>query len=189
MRIVSFALILYCLPFLGCAGSIKPTYPFPDLGNSGASGNPAELDRGITVYIDRFIDDRAVREIVIGDSESALGEGDAGLPISRALTKAFAGRGITSSDSAPLILSGAVKEWYARVTGGIGGGITAEARISVNLSNPADEQLYSALYSGSAEYSGGFSRKEFERVMVAAMQEAVAQVVADQKLILLIESY
>lgn len=184
--IISVALV----PLLfACSNSIQRSYSFPELASTAEEIAAETPNRGISIYIDQFVDDRAVRDIVLASDGNAASIGDAGRPVAEALVRAFMQRGIGSSDSAPLILSGTVKEWYARVSSGIGGGIAAEARISVTLSDPAGTQLYIALYSGSAEYSGGFSKSEFDRVMAAAMQEAIGQVTSDQKLLGLIESY
>lgn len=174
---------------LACSHSVQRSYSFPELAPGAEETVGEASNRGISIYVDQIVDDRAVREIVLAADGNAASVGDAGRPVANAMMKAFLQRGIVSSDSAPLILSGAVKEWYARVNSGIGGGVAAEARISVALSDPAGTQLYSALYSGSAESSGGFSKTEFDRVMAAAMQEAIGQVTSDQKLIGLIESY
>ena len=184
--------LVFLAPFLvamSCSSSVEKSISFPELPESNFKVAQEKVVASASVYVDLFQDERAIQDIVIGDAGIASAKGDVGETVTRAISAAFAKRGVNISDSATLIVSGSVKEWYAKVTSGVLGGISTEAVIVVQLADSSNQQLYTGLYSGSAEYSGGFRRKEFERAMVAAMEEAIAQAANDPKLITLLESF
>ena len=142
------------------------------------------------VSVDEFEDARDSQVIVDVNGRQSSTATSVGLPVQDAISKALEQSGFVISDSAPIVISGKVLKWDARVTTGFPATVSSDAKVFIQVLDPASKPIYTGTYEGSASrQEPGIQEAEVRKNLGTAMSEAIAQLVADQKLVRLLSSF
>jgi hypothetical protein len=150
----------------------------------------ADPSRGVFVYVGEFIDQRASKEIVTLEDKTVAPNGDIGKSVAEGLERALAMQGYEMTDTAPLILSGEVRNWSATLSGGFSKNLESDAAVFVEILDPANKRVYSGVYKGFASIqSPSISEADIRSVLQTSMSEAVRQVTADAQLLKILSAF
>lgn len=111
--------------------------------------------------------------------------------VDEVMKTAFQQKGFSLSASAPLVVSGEIREWVADVGGPeLRGGALGKAVLYLQIFDPSNKKIYSGTYQGTAEFvKSSIKDKDVQQVLAESMSEAVAQIFSDQKLIDVLTSF
>lgn len=183
-----FSCLLAVFLLSACGPSLKSTMSVPDVKVSKKGAVPSD---GMTfVYIDELIDARPLKAIAKRDSKEVLPSGEISSAIVSALKQALETKGFTNAESAPVIISGEVREWLADVTGSLPTKVSANAALYIEVLDPANKRVYSGVYRGFASMeAASVNEEDVRKTLASSMEEAVLQVTADKQLITLLSSF
>ncbi len=186
---VSMILILLLSAALGCGPSLGRTIALPEVPAGGAAA-VRPVTAGTLLFIDEVKDVRAENALVGYAGKNINADREVSPVVREALEKAFKGRGFTISDSAPIIVTGEVKNWFANVRGGLPGSVDSNASIQIDVFDPANKRIFSGNYQGSAALeTPSVDERDIRGALGTAMSEAISQILADQQLIELLASF
>ncbi len=186
-----FGLIAFLLILSSCGPTLKSTMDIPMvLPNAKKDSMLADPSRGIFVYVGEFIDQRAEKAIVILEDKKVTPRGDVGKSVAEGLERALAMYGFEMTDTAPLILSGEVRNWSASMSGGFTKNLESDAAVFVEILDPANKRVYSGVYKGFASIEApSISEADIRSVLQTSMSEAVRQVTADKQLLKILTAF
>lgn len=151
---------------------------------------PKPLDS--QVYVDEFNDARAEKGVVRMQDEGRFisSANDVVEVVVQGIEKALRKKGYQFSDTAPVILSGEVREWLATVTGTFSKKIEGNAELYVEVRDFSDRRVYSGIYKGyAARETTGLSEKDVQDILKSSMTEAISQVTGDEQMMKLLSSF
>ncbi len=193
MRLVSRVNVVFgALVFFatGCGPSLNSTMPVPKVKIGGAKATAAPDSGATYLYIDEFLDKRESSVLVRREKKEVNPEGDVTPAVVDALKQVLAAKGFEFNDSAPVIISGEVREWVADVTGSLPTKVSAQAAIFIEVLDPANKRIYSGTYRGLASLEeASVNEKDVSKTLASALEESVGQVASDKTLISLLSSY
>lgn len=174
----------------GCGPSLKSTMPVPQVKLAQAKVNKEAKAETTYLYIDEFVDKRDEKALARRDSKEVNPEGDIAPAAVDALKQALTEKGFTFSESAPVIISGEVREWVADVTGSLPTKVSAKAALYIEVLDPANKRIYSGVYRGFASMEeASVDEKDVSKTLASSLEESVAQIASDKQLVTLLSSY
>ena len=191
-RALLFVVLLIALGLcsFGCGPSLKATMDVPVVR---VTSSKLQNDHQITntfLYVDEFVDNRQNKTLVKDSRREVTASGDVAPVVVDALRQALGDRGFSFSESAPVIISGEVREWLATISGSLPTKVSAEAAIFVEILDPANKRIYSGTYKGFASMeAASVSEEDVKRTLASSMEEAVTQVAMDKPLVALLSAY
>jgi hypothetical protein len=142
------------------------------------------------VSIDEVKDSRPSPELAIVDGKEVLGDEPIANTVRVGLQRGFQRKGITVSDSAPLVVSVEVRTWTSMVKGGLPGSVKSDSALFAQVFDPANKLVYSGLYRGSSNIQNpSIDERDIRSSLASAMTEAIGQVTGDPQLRKLLSSY
>jgi len=92
--------------------------------------------------------------------------------------------------SAPIVLRGEIREWVVDIKSKMPATLTSKAVLFVEAVGPSDKRIYSGVYRGTGYLEKVVvEHKDVQYMLNAAMTEAVAQIMADSKLLGILSSF
>ena len=175
---------------ISCGPTLKPTLDVPSIKVSGAKIEKDSSAANTYLFVDDFVDGRVNKVFVRNNKKEISAAGNLAPAVADALKQALGARGFSFSESAPVIISGEVRDWNADVTGSLPTKVDAHAAIFIEILDPANKRIYSGVYKGFASIeSASIGEKDVKRTLANSMEEAVTQVVADKQLVSVLSSY
>ena len=184
--------LLVCLATFGCGPSAPASLALPDLqvkevGKKveGIGGAPSYI------FVDDFIDARTETDIAKVDGKGvSLKEDQTGVSVRSGLRQALERKGFVFSDTAPIVLSGEIRQWKADVTGGFKSKIRSEASLKLEVLDPGNKRIYAAVYKGYSYFEGtSLGAEDIRKALGVSMEEAILQILKDPQLIKLLSSF
>lgn len=173
--------------FSACGPSLKSTMLVPQV-KLGKKAEP--LPESTYIYIDELKDVRESKAIARREKKDVNPDGEVSPAVVDALKQALATKGFSYSESAPVIISGEIRDWVAEVTGSLPTKVNANAAIFIEILDPANKRIYSGVYRGFASMDGAsVNEEDVRKTLASAMEEAVMQVSADKQLVTLLGSF
>lgn len=174
-----------------CGPSLPSTVPMPRLKPAvQPSSEIKDAPYDIYLYVEQLRDARADTAVAELDGRKIAAAGDVAPSVMKGLQGALRKKGFKFSDTAPVILSGEIRKWFADVQGGMPSKVKTEAELHIQVLDPANKRIYSGMYTGYASMQGpSMSAKKVSQALGMAMSEAISQVLADQQLIRLLSSF
>ncbi len=194
-NVQAFAALLMGLSVLGlctgCGPSLPSSLSLPKIKIS-SEGNRTRNTGSATsyVYVDEFIDSRGSSAIAILDGKDIPHKEDVSPVIVDGVKQALKQRGFEFSETAPIVLSGEIRQWIARVTSGFSSKVDAEASLYVEVLDPANKRIYAGVYNGFATVeSPSLGTKDVQTALQTCLEEAIGQITADGQLTKLLSSF
>lgn len=191
MNSIFKAVLVLCSAVIasGCGPSLESQIPVPHIPTPEIA-EKLSGERRMLVFVDEFLDERESMAFVEGEDETAQAEGELARGVQSAVRRALETKGFTVTDEAPLVLSGEVREWRAKVDDGFPPEVASRAVLFVSVFDPANKRVFSGEYSGTATVKqASMSQKDVQEAMGLAMSQAVSQIVSDEKLVRLLRSF
>ena len=174
---------------IGCGPSLKGTMPVPHVKQKPGVVAPKPDDSSTFLFIDQFTDRRESKALVKGD-KSVQPDSDVSPSVVEALKQALSVKGFTFSESAPIIISGEIREWSAAIKGSLPTKVTSEAAIYLEVLDPANKKIYSGVYRGFASLEeASVDEADVSKTLANSLEESVAQVAADKQLVGVLSSF
>lgn len=185
-RVVAVALIV---GLSACSPSLKDTLEVP-IVNAPAMAKNVEKVSNAYLYIDEFSDARPNKAIASMDEKEIQPAGDVVPSVVKALKEALVNRGFEISESAPVMVSGEVRQWFAEIAGSMPTRVNVEAAIFIEVLDPANKRIYSGVYQGKSwKESSSMKEEDIRKTLGEGMEEAIKRVTADERLMGLISSF
>lgn len=189
-RILQFSLMAAALLLLNsCVLHLQPSLAVPHIPLLG-KGETMNKTVQTYIYVDDVRDNRSSGVIAEIEGEESYPSTAIGSPVKEALMNALQQKGFTMSESAPVIISGEVRQWIATVKGRLPAKVNSEASLYLEVFDPASKQVYSGVYHGSAglEYPT-LDEEQIKEVLGTSMALAINQILSDQQLMDLLASF
>ena len=191
MSILAMSVLAMSVLAVGCGPRLPPKLALPNLKivNVGAkvAGNGGQLSY---VYVGEFIDIRETSAIAVLDGKEIAPKNDVGPVVIGGVKQALKKKGFEFSDTAPVVLSGEVRNWVARVTSGFSGKVDSEASLYVEIIDPANKRIYAGVYNGFSNVeSPSLGKDDVREALKTSLEEAVRQITADAQLMELLASF
>ena len=182
------------LPFFaGCSETLHSAIELIPIVPPQKPEEPAEVKPlDSVVYVDVFLDARPAKSVVVieGEGREVPASNDVVEVVVQGLQKALQKKGYQFADTAPIILSGEIRQWSSRVTGSFSKRVESNAELYVEVRDPADRRVYSGVYRGfAARETAGMSEDDVQQVLRLSMTEAISQVTGDEQLMKLLSSF
>ncbi len=172
-----------------CGPSLRSQMSLPHLMPSGAPEAQA-TSRQAYIFVDQFIDARPSPEIAMVEDRAVAADNPPADAVVAGIRRALEKDGFTLSDTAPVILSGEVRNWSAKVTPGFSSKSESSAQLFIEVLDPANRRVYSGVYEGfSSKGTPGLDESDVRDTLEVSMTEAIKQLLADRQLIGLLASY
>lgn len=185
--------LLTCCAILAataCSPSYRPTLEVPKVTVTLKKDPVIDPGQSAFVFVDQFQDGRADTALASIDGKPMQPEGSVVASVVEALKSALETRGFAFSESAPVMLSGQLRQWHAKVTGSLPTKVAAEAAVFVEILDPSNRRIYSGLYKGfSSMESSSISHLDIQQTLAASLDEALRQIATDKQLVTLLASY
>ena len=176
--------------FLACSPSVKKDIDLAGLDIIPLPTGAKVSANSSSVFVDLFSDGRDNEAVLIKGDKKANLKNDPGDMVRDAITGALKNKGFVITDTAPLIISGEVKKLVANVEPGFPVKLRSDAKIILEVFDPANEPLYKASYNGFSSVSHpSINSTDVKEALGLALKEAVTQVVKDKELIGVLESF
>ncbi len=193
-RVLRIILVAFLWALIGCgAGGSKSgsqlgdSIGVPNIPPVAVSTTPLGVNFKPYVFLDEVKDNRQADEIInINGQRKVDIRGDISLVVHYALRQTFRKRGFTVTDTAPVIISGSVKKWIAKVKEGQ---TTCEAVFAVDVLDPTNQSIYSSTYDGFSYFPATSDKIKIKQALGQAMADALKQVIEDKHLIEIITSF
>jgi len=177
----------------GCSSSLHSLSSFrvPEIRFEVDKARVDTVDRSSSdIFINNFLDTRKKPYLVAIEEQELLKEGDVSIAVSESLTDAFREMGFSISDSAPVVISGEVKEWFVNVHTEIQETATARASLYIEVLDPSNRRAYSGIYNGYASRKSlRIRKKDIRELLRTSVSEAMRQLTADRQLIKVMSSF
>ncbi len=185
---VAISFLFVVSPLIGCGPSLRSSIGVPEIHIKQVKAPPS--DNMSYLFVDEFSDHREPKALVHRDKKDVMPAGDVVPAVTKALKQALEAKGFQLSESAPVIISGEVREWVADVTGSLPTKVSAKAAVFIEVLDPANKRVYSGVYKGFASVEeASVSEEDVQRGLASAMEEAVLQVASDKQLVNLLSSF
>jgi uncharacterized lipoprotein YajG len=182
--------VLFCLTAIGCGPSFKASMDVPAVKVSADKLTQDERAVNTSLYVDQFVDQRQNKALIREDKKEVNPNNDVAPAVVDALKQALQDKGFSFSESAPVIISGEVREWIAEVSGSLPTKIHSHAALFIEVLDPANKRIYSGVYKGYASMEGAsIGIGDVRHTLSNSMEQAVKQVAMDKALISLLSSY
>lgn len=189
--ICSCLLILAMLPFCAsCGARVGSTLHISKLPPVKLTAENKIATQDASLFIDQLKDTRTEAKVADFNGKSVLPQDDLSLVVREGLEAAFKAKGFSISSSAPVVVSGEIRDWSAQVRGGMPSGVDSKAALFLEVFDPANRRIYTGTYLGTASLQeSSLNDKDVDYALGTAMQEALRQVLVDKKLIDLLASF
>lgn len=175
---------------IGCGPSLKNTMAVPHVKLTGGKVSRDDSTASTYLYVDEFVDRRENKSIVRSEKKEVQPENDVASAAVDALKQSLTAKGFSFSESAPLIISGELREWIADVSGSLPTKVSAQASVYIEVLDPANKKIYSGVYRGySSMEAGSVNEQDISKTLASSLEESVSQVTSDKQLISLLSSY
>lgn len=186
---LTVCLLVAC--FVSCSPSIGSKIALPNLIRApeplGDIGRPQYEGY---VFIDELADKRGTQAMAKLDGREILSKSEVAPAVLTGLKDALYRKGFKFSDTAAILLSGEIREWFAQIEGGFRSSADAQAVLYIEVLDPANKRIYSGVYKGTAtKESPNLSDKDVTAVLGVSMTEAIEQVIGDRQLMKLLSSF
>ncbi|MFN8392678.1 MAG: YajG family lipoprotein [Bdellovibrionota bacterium] len=187
---IAVLLPLCVCSLVSCGPSLKSTIDLPVIKVSPQKVSREERTANTYLYIDELIDARVEKTIIKRDHKEVLPSGDVAPVVVDALKQALGDKGFSFSESAPVIISGEVREWIADVSGSLPTKVNAQATIFIEILDPANKRIYSSVYKGFASLEeASIDEKDVKKTLATSMEQAVTQAAMDKQLVTVLSSF
>lgn len=181
-------LLLALLLCVSCSPKLGSKISLPAIPSIGKQGDIATS--GAEVYVLTVVDARGERTIATFEGRSIEPRDDVALSIKGAVSKALEEQGFSLSEFAPVSLTAEVRSWNAEVSGGMPSSVSSEAKVYVEIRDPANKKIYSGMYSGhSMIQEASLGEEEVQESLGTSMAEALRQIFVDKQLVEVLASF
>lgn len=182
---------LLALQLVGCGPSAPKSLPLPEIKVKDVGGKiNRQEDLPSYIFVDDFIDARTEQAIAEVDGKKVPYSDEISRVIRGGMRGALEKKGFVFSDTAPIVLSGELRKWKALVDGGFKSTISSEASLYVEILDPANKRIYAGVYNGFSTVEGpSLGSEDIQSALATAMGEAIQQVLNDQQLVKLLNSF
>ncbi len=181
-------LVLLCV---SCSPTFRSTIQVPRVEvkiKQGAIVRRPEY--GMTIFIDQVADARTKEAIAGYKGRDINPEGSVTDAVLQALRQGLERKGFKYTETAPVILSGEIRIWHARIEGGFTAKATADAAVYLEVIDPTNKRVYSGIYRGfSSIEKPGLEEKDVRSALSGSMAEALSQALGDQQFLRIISAY
>ena len=183
------AITLILVATSACSPRLNETLEVPTVPIPPPSKNVEKVSNAY-LFIDEFSDTRANKALATMDGKEIQAAGDVVPSVVKALNEALTGRGFEISESAPVMVSGEVRQWIAEISGSVPTRVSVEASIFIEVLDPANKRIYSGVYQGKSwKESSSMKEEDIRRTLGEGMSEAIKRIIADERLMGLISSF
>ncbi len=182
--------LILSLFLCSCSVNLKDSIQIPEIKiNDSKIATESKLSNTY-LFLDQFNDTRAEKHIIEYEGKKVLAKNEISALVMNAIQTGLTKKGFSFSDTAPVVITGEVKQFMAEVKSGVPKKIEATSAIFIEILDPANKRIYSANYQGTAfAEEGSVSEDDVRRVLATSMEETVVQMSNDQRLITLLSSY
>ena len=181
--------LLFILLFLlsGCSSSVHSIVPVPKIPPAVKKNAMGTIPGHPVVFVDQIKDARSVNYFVDNRGSYSSAAGDLTLAVSEGLKQALKDTGFELEESAPVIVTGEIRDWVATLGRG---GVSSRAKLYIEVYDPANKKIYSGTYEGFSDFDNpSINTEDVTQSLGTAMAETISQVLGDQKLLGLLSSF
>lgn len=190
-RSVSFLLLSCVVANLSaCSPKLKSIIQVPDIPENMSKADRPTSEYKNYVFLDQFKDGRSAKAIANLEGKETTTASDITVAVKQAMEKAFSANQFVISESAPLTISGEVRQWAADVRGGLPSSVKSKAEIAIEVYDPAAKKIYAGTYQGNVNREeSSIEEDDVRRALGTAMSEAIGQILNDRQLMNLLCSF
>jgi len=102
----------------------------------------------------------------------------------------FKKSGFTVTDSAPVVVQTSLQKWDVDVTGRMSSAIISNAKLTIQVYDPANRLAYTGKYQGNAQIQqSSADDKIVKEAMSGSMNQVIEQIAADKSLMKLLAAF
>ena len=185
LRLLLLSLLVIILS--GCGANISPSMTPPTIV---APLTMPDLGKGAMVFIEEVRDERAQTELGHGPSGPIASVGSVPSVVREGLEDLFKKSGFSVTDSAPVVLQTSLQQWDVDVTGHMSNAIVSNAKLTIQVYDPANRLAYTGKYQGSAQIQqGSADDKIVKEAMAGSFNQVMEQIAADKALMKLLAAF
>ena len=167
-----------------CSVNISPAIAPPVIQ---APSGLSDRGKGAMVFVEEVRDERDDKSLGRGPNGPIQVVGTITGTVRDGLEDLLRKSGFTVTDSAPVILQTSLQKWDAQV---LSGGVSSEAKVTLQVFDPANRLAYTGHYQGNAEIQqGSLDDRIVKETMTSSMGQVIEQIRADKALMRLLSAY
>lgn len=185
---LSLLLVLSILVTLcGCGANISPSIAPPIIS---APSRTDDVGRGAMVFIEEVRDEREQTDLGQTTTGRIATIGSVPSIIRSGLEDLFKKSGYSVSDSAPVVLQASLQQWNVDVTGSMSSSIISNAKLTVQVYDPANRLAYTGQYQGNAQIQQSSADDIIvKEALSASMSQILEQIASDKSLMKLLSAF
>lgn len=170
-----------------CAANIPPSITLPVIS---APTNLSDTGKGAMVFLEEVRDERGVTNI--GQTSEGLIAATGSVPstVRDGLEDMFRKSGFMVTDSAPVVLQTSLQKWDVDVSGRLSSNVSSNAKVTIQVYDPANRLAYTGKYQGSAQIQqSAVDEVVVKEALSTSMGQVLQQIASDKGLIKLLSAY
>ena len=184
-RIAVFCLLVTGL--ISCGANISPSIAPPMIV---APPVMADQGKGAMVFIEEVRDERGQTELGQTSTGPIACVGSMTSTVREGLEDLFKKSGFSVTDSAPVVLQTSLQTWDVDVTGRMSSSIVSNAKVTIQVYDPANRLAYTGKYQGNAQIQqGSADDKIVKEAMTGSMNQVIEQISNDKTLMKLLAAF
>jgi uncharacterized lipoprotein YajG len=185
IRISVISLILVSLA--SCGANISPSMTPPIIS---APLNMADVGKGAMVFIEEVRDERGQAELGQTATGTIATIGSVPSTVREGLEDLFKKSGYSVTDSAPVVLQTSLQQWDVDVSGRLSSSIVSNAKLTIQVYDPANRLAYTGKYQGNAQIQqSSVDDKIVKEALSASINQVLEQIAADKSLMKLLAAF
>jgi uncharacterized lipoprotein YajG len=184
-RLSIFSLLIICVT--GCGANISPSMAPPIIV---APLNMTDSGKGAMVFIEEVRDERGQTELGQTSTGTIAAIGSVPSTVREGLEDLFKKSGFSVTDSAPVVLQTSLQKWDVDVSGRMSSSIISNARLTIQVYDPANRLAYTGKYTGNAQIQqSSADDKIVKEALSASMNQILEQIANDKPLMKLLAAF
>jgi uncharacterized lipoprotein YajG len=142
------------------------------------------------VFVEELRDERGQTSFGDGPQGPIAASGSVPITVREGLEDLFKKSGFSVTDSAPVVLQTSLQEWNIQVRGRISSSVTSDAKLTIQVFDPANRLAYTGKYQGNAEIQqSSVDDKVVKEALSNSMNQVLQQIAADKALMKLLAAF
>jgi len=184
-RLSIFTLVIIGLT--SCGANISPSMTPPVIS---APLNMTDAGKGSMVFIEEVRDERGDTNLGQTSSGPIAALGSVPSTVRDGLEDLFKKSGFSVTDSAPVVLQSSLQKWDVDITGRLSSNIISNAKVTIQVFDPANRLAYTGKYQGNAQIQqSSADDKIVKEALSASMSQVLEQIANDKNLMKLLAAF
>ena len=184
---IYFISLLFIAALTSCGSNISTSMSPPVIV---APVKMVDLGKGAMVFIEEIRDERGQSDLGHSPNGPITSIGSVPSTIRQGLEDLFKKSGFSVTDSAPVVLQSSLQQWDVDITGRMSSVIVSNAKLTIQVYDPANRLAYTGKYQGNAQIQqSSADDKIVKEAMSGSMNQVLEQIAADKTLMKLLATF